>query len=164
MKAKLFDSHPKTSLTWISMLRIMLGLMFLTTWFSNMNKGFYTSDGLFRFFTEVFPQSENPLPFYALFIDSVILPIRVYFAPFQLISEFILGMALLLGGFSRLFSIAGIFFLANTFLATFGRDWPWAYLLPIGILVVVFFSNAGRAWGLDGFLLKRFGARGFLLW
>ena len=164
MSKQNLEKQPQTSLAWISLLRIMVGLMFLTTWFSNFGKGFYTSDGLLHFFTQIFPQSENPISLYALFINSVILPIREYFAPFQLVMEFVLGLALLVGGFSRLFSLAGIFFLINTFLATFGHDWPWAYLMPIGILGIVFLSNAGRAWGIDGWLYKKFGDRGFLLW
>ena len=86
------------------------------------------------------------------------------FAPFQLVAECLLGLALLTGAFTRLFSLAGIFFLLNTMLATFGHDWPWAYLMPIGILAVVFFTRAGRALGIDSLLVKRFGERGFLLW
>ena len=160
----LMKKQPMTSLTWLALLRIMVGLMILTTWASNLTKGFYSPDGLLHFFTEVFPQTGNPLSWYASFIDGVILPIRHIFAPFQLVAEFTLGLALLLGGFTRLFSLAGIFFLANTFLGTFGHDWPWAYLMPIGILAVVFLTQAGRAIGVDGLLHKKFGDKGLLLW
>jgi uncharacterized membrane protein YphA (DoxX/SURF4 family) len=164
MRRLLFDKQPSTSLTWLALLRSMVGLVILTSWASNVGKGFYTPDGLFHFFTQVFPQSANPLTWYAAFINDVILPIRSLFAPFQLVAEFLLGLALLTGGFTRLFSLAGIFFLSNTMLATFGHDWLWAYLMPIGILGVVFFTHAGRALGIDSLLVKRFGERGFLLW
>lgn len=43
-----------TPLTWLGLMRIMLGLMFLTTWASNLTKGYYAPDGLQIFFTEVF--------------------------------------------------------------------------------------------------------------
>jgi uncharacterized membrane protein YphA (DoxX/SURF4 family) len=155
---------PRASLKWIAALRIMIGLMFLTTWGFNLIEGFYTPDGLLRFFTEIFPQSENPLAFYSAFINGVILPIRGIFAPFQLVAEGLLGLALLTGAFTPLFSLAGIFFLINTFLATLGHDWPWAYILPIGILVVTAFTQAGRTWGVDTYLLSRFGERSRLLW
>jgi uncharacterized membrane protein YphA (DoxX/SURF4 family) len=157
-------SEPKVALSWLALLRIMIGAMFLTTWFSNLQKGFYTPEGLLDFFTTGFPQSENPLAWYAGFIQGVVLPSRGVFAPFQLAAEFLLGTALLLGFLTRMFSLAGIFFLLNTFLATFGHDWPWAYGLPIGILGVVFLTGAGRSLGLDVYLAKRFGRRGFLLW
>jgi uncharacterized membrane protein YphA (DoxX/SURF4 family) len=164
MKKLLVNSEPKTAVAWIALLRIMIGVMFLTTWVVNLVKGFYTPDGLLSFFTEIFPQSENPLEWYAAFIDNAILPIRVIFAPFQLVTEFLLGVALLVGAFTPFFSLMGIFFLANTFLATFGHDWPWAYLMPMGILGVTFFTGAGRALGLDAYFLKRFGERGLFYW
>jgi uncharacterized membrane protein YphA (DoxX/SURF4 family) len=152
------------SLKWMAMLRILVGIMFLSTWGVNILKGFYTADGLLLFFTEIYPQSENPLGFYAAFINGMILPIRGVFAPFQLVSEGILGLALLIGAFTPFFSLAGIFFLVNTFLASLGHDWPWSYLLPIGILAATFFTRAGRVWGLDALLLNRFGERGRLFW
>lgn len=154
----------QVSISWIAALRILVGLMFLTTWGNNLLEGYYTPDGLARFFSEVYPPAENPLAFYGAFINNVILPIRAVFAPFQLVAEGVLSLALLLGFFTPLFSLAGIFFLLNTFLASLGHDWPWSYILPIGILVVTFFTQAGRAWGVDGFLLKRFGARSRWLW
>ncbi len=163
---KIFSNEfePKVPLTWIAALRIVVGLMFLLTWLPNFLDGLYTADGLLIFFTEEFPQSENSLTFYANFIEGVILPIRQVFAPFQLIAEFLLGLAILVGAFTPLASIAGIFFLINTMLATFGHDWLWSYILPISILVVTLFTHAGRAMGVDAYLLKRFGKKNFLLW
>jgi uncharacterized membrane protein YphA (DoxX/SURF4 family) len=164
MQAIFKNGEPKTPLAWLALLRILVGLVVLTSWASNISKGFYTPDGLYDFFTRVYPQVDNPLAWYAAFINGVILPVRAAFAPFQLVAEGLLGLALVLGGLTRLFSLAGIFFLFNTFLATAGHDWPWSYLMPIVILAVVFLTQAGRALGLDGWLLRRFGPRGFLLW
>jgi thiosulfate dehydrogenase (quinone) large subunit len=164
MKRFSYSNDALVRLEWIALLRIMVGLVILTSWFSNMLKGYYTPDGLLYFFTEVYPQSENPLGWYAAFINGVILPIRGVFAPFQLVGEFILGLALVLGLFTRLFSLIGIFFLINTFLATMGHDWPWSYIMPIFILVVVFTTKAGRVLGLDGRLVARFNRRSSLLW
>jgi uncharacterized membrane protein YphA (DoxX/SURF4 family) len=154
MKLPARITEPKTPLFWISLLRIMMGLVFLTTWVNNLTQGFYTPEGLLRFFTDVFPQSENPLLWYAAFINNMILPARAAFAPFQLIAEFLLGLALLVGFFTPLFSLAGIFFLINTMLATAGHDWPWAYLMPIGILTITLLTRAGRSIGVDRWLAK----------
>ena len=101
------SSAPPPLLKWIAALRIMLGVMFLTTWGFNLLEGFYSPAGLLRFFTEIYPQSENPLAFYAAFINGVILPIRGVFAPFQLVAEGLLGLALLIGAFVPLFSLDG---------------------------------------------------------
>jgi len=164
MQAFSNDSNPKVPLSWIALLRIVVGLMFVLTWLPNFLHGLYTPDGLLLFFTEEFPQSENSLVFYANFIEGVILPIRHVFAPFQLVAELLLGLAILVGAFTPMASIAGIFFLINTMLATFGHDWLWSYILPISILFVTLFTRAGRAIGVDAYLLRRFGERHFLLW
>jgi NADH:ubiquinone reductase (H+-translocating) len=153
------SAQPKTPLYWLALLRMMIGLLFLTTWVNNLIEGLYTPDGLVRLFTEVYPQSENPLAFYAAFIENVILPVRAVFAPFQMVSELMLGLALLVGFFTPLFSLAGIFFLLNTFLATFMQDWYWSHIMPIVILAVVMLTHAGRAWGIDAVLVRRFGHR-----
>jgi thiosulfate dehydrogenase (quinone) large subunit len=159
MKAPLRFSKPETALFWIALLRMMMGLVFLTTWLNNLNEGLYSPDGLLRFFTQVFPQNENPLAWYATFINGVILPIRAGFAPFQMITELLLGLALLAGFLTPLASLAGIFFLLNTLLATAGHDWLWAYLMPIGILAVLHATRAGRSAGIDAWLVERVSAR-----
>lgn len=155
-------SPPSVSLTWLALLRLTLGLMFVTTWGNNARRGYYTPDGLQTFFTITFPQSANPLTFYADFITQVILPARAWFAPFQLVGEGLLGLALLIGLFTPLASAIGIFFLGNVFLATFGHDWPWAYLIPMALLGVCLLTRAGRRLGVDAWLLRRFGERGWL--
>ena len=149
------DSKPQIPLSWIALLRIMLGLLFLTTWLSNMSKGFYTPDGLLNFFTNIFPQANNPLNWYAAFIDGVILPVRGVFAPFQLVTEFLLGLFLLIGFLTPWTSVGAAFFILNTFLATFGHDWPWSYAMILGILFVVFFTRSGRSLGVDARLVAR---------
>ena len=145
------------ALSWVALLRIMLGVLFLTTWLNNMFKGFYTPDGLQNFFTNIFPQADNPLGWYAAFINGVILPMRDLFAPFQLVSEFLLGLFLLIGFLTPWTAAAGAFFIMNTFLATFGHDWPWSYATILGILFVVFFTRAGRSLGMDAKLAERRG-------
>jgi uncharacterized membrane protein YphA (DoxX/SURF4 family) len=144
-------------LVWIALLRVMLGILFLTTWSSNLAKGFYTPDGLQTFFTEVFPQSANPLGWYGAFIENAILPIRGVFAPFQLVGEFALGLFLLLGLFTPYTGAAAAIFILNTFLATFGHDWPWSYGTILGILAVVTLTRAGRSLGVDAWLTKKWG-------
>ena len=157
MKSIFNKDENSTSLAWIALLRIMLGVLFLTTWGSNLSKGFYTPDGLQYFFTEVFPQSANSLTWYAAFIDNVIIPIRGVFAPVQLVGEFLLGLFLLIGVFTPVTGVFAAFFILNTFLATYGHDWPWSYVTILGILFVVFMTKAGRSLGVDAWLLKKRG-------
>lgn len=157
MKSLLAYNTQRVPLFWIALLRILMGVLILTTWGSNLSKGFYTPDGLEIFFTEVFPQANNPLTWYASFINNGILPIQDFFAPFQMVGEFLLGLFLLIGIFTPYTSAVGVFFILNTFLATFGNDWPWSYATIIGILGVVMLTRAGRSLGIDNLLYSRSG-------
>jgi uncharacterized membrane protein YphA (DoxX/SURF4 family) len=150
--------NASSPLFWLAALRIMLGVIFLTTWIANLQKGFYTPDGLQNFFTHVYPQSHNPIGAYAAFIENVLLPARAFFAPFQFIAELSLGVFLIAGAFTPLVATGGAFFLANIFLATYGAEWPWTYLSLIGVCIAVAATKSGRTFGVDAFLAKHIAA------
>lgn len=164
MNARILDGQPRTSLFWIALLRIMLGLLFITQWYSNLTKGLYTPEGLEGLFNYFFNASENPLHWYQALINSAILPNAGIYGPFQLVTELLMGLALLIGFLTPLTSVAAAFFVLNTFLVSWGVDWPWSYLTILGILGVLFFTRAGRSIGVDGWLHKRYGDRKFPLW
>ena len=90
-------------------------------------------------------------------LRPVIFPIKDFFAPFQLVTEFLIGVFLLLGLLTPLTSLAAIIFILNTFLATFGHDWPWSYGMMLAILGVVLLTMAGRSLGIDKLLYDRRG-------
>jgi uncharacterized membrane protein YphA (DoxX/SURF4 family) len=156
-------NSPPSPLLWMSLMRIMLGLMFLTTWGSNASQGFYTPDGLEDFLRDHL--NEDSLSFYRTFLEELIIPAKGVFAPFQLVAEGLLGGALLLGLFTRPAAVAGLFFILNVFLLSIGNgEWPWSYLLVVGLLGGVFFANAGRYLGLDAYLHRGWGDSKLGLW
>lgn len=156
-------NSPSSPLMWMALMRIMVGLMFLTTWASNLNKGLYTPDGLEDFLQGQLNE-ESPA-FYRSFLEEVIIPAKAVFAPFQLVSEGLLGLVLLIGLFTRPAAVAGTFFMMNVYLLSIGTgEWAWSYFLPIGLLGAVFFANAGRWLGLDVILVKRWGEPKLPLW
>ena len=161
---KIIRDQPKTSMFWIALLRIMLGLLFITQWYDNLASGLYTPAGLEGLFNYFFSTSENPLNFYMQFVNDVILPIAPFFTTFQLVTELLMGIALLVGFLTPLTSLFAAFFILNTFLASWGADWPWSYLTILSILGVLFFTRAGRSLGLDAILARRFGEVKFPVW
>jgi uncharacterized membrane protein YphA (DoxX/SURF4 family) len=95
----------------------------------------------------------------------VIVPTAGIFAPFQLVSEFLLGVALLFGVFTRPAALAGAFFLVNTYLLSIGTgEWAWSYFIPLSATGVIFFTNVGRALGLDAWLYRKYGESRLGLW
>lgn len=159
-----FIKHsPPSPLFWMALLRIMLGLLFLTTWASNASKGLYTPSGLEEFLRDTL--NDDSIRLYATFIEDVVIPIRDVFAPFQLISEFLLGLALLVGFCTRWAALFGAFFIVNTYLLSVGTgEWAWSYFSVLSVLGAVYLSKAGRSVGVDVLLHKRFGETRLALW
>ncbi len=142
--------------TAVALLRITLGVILLVTWYDNLRGGLYTADGLTGFFNWLF-DAENgngsSLLFVKSYLDTFIVPIAGPFALFQLVAEFIMGLALLLGVFTRLFSLAAMFFFVNLFLSYFGgHEWIWTYVLLFMSALTTFIGVAGRKWGIDRIL------------
>ena len=147
--------------TAVALLRITLGIIILVTWFGNLRDGLYTAEGLTGFFNWLFDaQSGNgsSLTFYKAILDAAIIPVAGLFGGFQLVAEFLMGLALLLGGFTRLFSLAAMLFFFNLFLSYFGgHEWIWVYVLLFMSALTTFLSYAGRHWGVDAQLLAKRG-------
>jgi uncharacterized membrane protein YphA (DoxX/SURF4 family) len=107
--------------------------------------------------------ANSAVSFYRPVLSSIILPHAVFFGYVVGIVELFVGISLLIGLWVRPASIVGILFLVNMVLATWwapGRGVPvWRYFgaeldhLPLLLLLIVFYAaDAGRVWGLDGYV------------
>lgn len=144
----------------IALLRITLGIIILVTWKENLNKGLYTADGLTGFLNWLFDANGNAssLGFYKSFLDVAVLPVAGLFGKFQLVSELILGIALILGSYTRLFGLAALFFFINLLLSYFGgHEWIWVYVLLAVASLTVALGAGGRTLGVDQYLLQKNG-------
>ncbi len=142
----------------VALLRITVGLILLVTWYDNLRKGVYTSEGIVDLFNYIFHDKEGGAPFYRTIINSTILQVPGLFAVFQMVAELLMGLALLFGVFTPLAAAGATLFFFNLFLAYFGGlEWIWTYVLLTVSALVVALSQAGRSWGLDSALLRRLG-------
>ncbi len=151
------NQTPEKIQTSIVLLRIVLGVIILVTWFDNLQGGLYTADGLVGFFNWLFdPQNGNgsSLTFYNSLLNAAIVPVAGVFAVFQMVTELLMGVGLLLGGFTRFFGLAAVAFFFNLFLAYFGgHEWIWVYVLLVFSAFTVAQTRAGRRWGIDQWLV-----------
>ncbi|MCB0005968.1 MAG: DoxX family membrane protein [Anaerolineales bacterium] len=143
------------------LLRVTLGLILLATWRENLHNGLYTAEGLRGFFVNgVFAPAgiDGGPAWYRSLIEATVLAQPGLFASFQMVAELLLGLALLLGAFTRPAAVAAGFFFANLLLAYWGgREWIWTYVLLVVSALAVALSTTGRLLGLDGLLYRRFG-------
>ena len=142
----------------VALLRITVGLILVVTWYDNLREDVYTAEGIVGLFNYIFHDTGGGLPFYRAIINSTILQVPGLFAPFQMVAELLMGLALLFGLFTPLAAAGATLFFFNLFLAYFGgSEWIWTYVLLTVSALVVALSQAGRAWGLDSELLRRWG-------
>lgn len=154
----------------LAILRIALGLTVLATWWGNVGDDFYSADGLRGFFDWAFTPAEeggngSSLGFVQAIIDGTVLQAPGFFGFLQTIVEFLIGLGLLIGGFTRLASALAILFFAGLFLTYFGgEEWIWTYVILIAGAVAVFLGHAGRTLGVDQFLAARGRSPFGMLW
>ncbi len=144
-----------------ALLRILLGVIILTTWASNLYKGLYTAQGITDLLTHpdwgAFTHGGGALPGYRFFIENTVLRWPGPFALFQLVAEFLIGLGLLLGAFTTLAGLGASFFFLNLLLTYLGNteEWLWTYVLLLAVALAVTAARAGLTFGLDARLQKR---------
>ena len=99
----------------------------------------------------------TPLPFYASFVSSVVVPHAPLFASLVIMGECYVAIGMLFGITTRLASLAAIFLLCNYMLAKGMVPWSPASndAADIVIALVVGIGAAGRSFGIDRFLAAR---------
>jgi uncharacterized membrane protein YphA (DoxX/SURF4 family) len=144
------------SLNWIVILRVMMGLVFLTTWVSNLNKGLY-GEGFEPFIQGWADGTE--LRWYAAFLNDVVIPNIEILRVIQVITEgLVMGLFLILGLLTPFSAAVSWFFVINLFMASFGTgEWPWTYIMMGVMLAVIALTRSGRSWGLDAWLVEKWG-------
>ncbi|MBV8488914.1 MAG: DoxX family membrane protein [Candidatus Eremiobacteraeota bacterium] len=99
----------------------------------------------------------SPLPFYATFVSSVVVPHAPLFAFLVIMAENYVAIGMLFGVTTRAASLAAIFLLCNYMLAKGMPPWSPASndAADIVIAIVVGAGAAGRVLGFDKFLAER---------
>ena len=143
-----------------AILRIVLGIIILVTWWENLQKGLYTAQGITDLLTHpdwgAFSNGGGALPGYRPIIEATILQFPGAFGAFQMVAEFLMGAGLLLGALTPLAGIGATFFFLNLFLTYLGnpQEWIWTYVLLTTSALVVTLARSGREWGVDDYLLR----------
>jgi uncharacterized membrane protein YphA (DoxX/SURF4 family) len=146
----------EVSLGWIALLRVMMGLVFLTTWFSNLNKELY-GEGYLPFIQSW--ADGTSFRWYADFLYSAVIPNIEILRVVQIVIEgLFMGVFLLIGLLTPLSAAISWLFVVNLFLASFGTgEWPWTYIIMGVLLAIIAITRAGRSFGLDAWFARKWG-------
>jgi len=137
----------------LAVLRVVLGLMILSTFFENLHKGAYTPAGYKGVIDFYISKGTAPAIWKA--IESVLSANARLVAPLQAFSEFGFGVFLIAGAATRVVGLAAGAFLLGLWISELGTSWPWELAMYVVVAFVVAWARGGRAWGVDAVLVRR---------
>ena len=155
--------HPQE---WIALLRVVVGVWFLKAVWTKLTVGFLwgaipypaVSPRFLGFHPKRVAEfaAGNPVGWYKEFLEGAVLPNAQLFATLQSYGEACVGLGLVLGLFTGLSALVGLFLSLNYGLAGqwMGFSQQGFHLVLVTSMVIFLGTRAGRVWGLDRLLLR----------
>jgi thiosulfate dehydrogenase [quinone] large subunit len=144
----------ETKLWQVALLRIFFGYYFFQDGLGKLTGGFTGPGVLEKWLTT---KATGPFSWYKPFLTGVVIPYHQLFAGMITWGMILAGLALLSGFLTRPAALAGIFMTLNFYLAKGGGSpattSDQAFMAG---LLVVFLTQAGRSFGFDRWLARRY--------
>lgn len=137
----------------LALVRMTIGAMFLWVFFENLAKGLYTPGGYAGLIRHYIEASHAPALWKA-FMGAAANNAAIA-APMQAMTEISLGILLVIGLFTRPAAVVSFLFLSTLWISEWGTAWIWELLVPMLASVALAVGSAGRRWGIDGRLSRR---------
>lgn len=146
------DFHPQARCGLV-VVRVAIGAMFISVFFENLRKGLYTPGGYAGLIDYYIEKGHAP----AVWKSVMAMAAHNAFiaAPAQGVTEFSLGVLLILGLFTRTAATVAFLFLASLWISEWGTAWIWELLVPVLASLGLAVGRAGRTWGIDSMLARR---------
>lgn len=144
----------ETKLWRVAILRIFFGYYFFQDGLGKLTGGFTGPGVLEKWLTT---KATGAFGWYTPFLNDVVIPHHQLFAWLITWGMILAGLALLVGLLTRPAALAGLFMTLNFYLAKGGGSPATTsdQAFMVGLLVV-FLTRAGRSFGLDGWLARRY--------
>lgn len=96
------------------------------------------------------------------FVNNVVLPNFLLFAPIVYVLEALTAVSLMLGVGVRLWGIIGALQILNLWLGLYNAqgEWPWTYFFLLVLQLIFALHQYGRSLGLDALIVERYARRG----
>ncbi len=137
----------------LTLLRLILGVLFVSVFFENKGKGLYTPGGYAGLIGGYIQNGHAPAAWKAV-MKFTADHARIT-APIQAVTEISFGVLLLLGLLTRPIGLAAFAFLTSLWVSELGTAWIWELLIPMTVALSLALGGAGRALGVDGALHTR---------
>jgi uncharacterized membrane protein YphA (DoxX/SURF4 family) len=130
--------------------------MFVSVFFENLGKGLYRPAGYAGLINHYIEASHAPAIWKAVMGQAA--QHAAFAAPMQGLTEITLGILLLIGLLVRPAAFVAFLFLSSLWVSEWGTSWIWELLVPVVASLGLAVGRAGRAWGMDSILARRYPA------
>ncbi|HZQ70913.1 MAG TPA: DoxX family membrane protein [Terriglobales bacterium] len=137
----------------LALVRVTIGAMFVWVFFENLGKGLYTQAGYESLINYYLKASHAPAAWKA--VMGLAASHAAMAAPMQGLTEISLGILLLLGLLTRPSALVAFLFLGSLWISEWGTAWIWELLVPVLASLGLTLGRAGRTWGVDAILARR---------
>jgi thiosulfate dehydrogenase (quinone) large subunit len=142
----------------IALCRIVIGGLWLSALIWKLPPNFIPLEGLRSLKEWMELEVQYPVvPFYAQFVQAIVLPNFMLFAWATFIVELLIGLGLLLGIFTRAAAVLGLLMALNLTIGLLNvpNEWAWSYFMLLLFQILFTFTDPGRVWGIDGWRARR---------
>jgi uncharacterized membrane protein YphA (DoxX/SURF4 family) len=134
-------------------LRVALGVFFLSTFFENLGKGLYGAEGYAGLIRSYVRHGHAPEVWKQ--VMGFTAAHAAIAGPLQAILEASLGVFLILGFFSRPAAFVAFGFLSGLWLSELGIGWIWELLVPMIVAAALTLGPSGQRAAVDVALARR---------
>ena len=137
----------------LAMVRFTIGAMFVWVFFENLGKGLYAPAGYANLINYYIKAGHSPAAWKA--VMGLMASHAATAAPMQAMAEISLGILLVVGLLTRPVALVASLYLASLWMSEWGTAWIWELLVPVLASLALGVGRAGRAWGADAWLARR---------
>ena len=134
-------------------LRVTLGALFLSTFFENLGKGLYSAKGYAGLINYYIQYGHAPAVW--KHVMGFMVAHAAIAGPMQAVLEASLGVALIIGFFSRPAAAVAFGFLTGLWISEWGLSWYWELLVPMIVAVAMTLGPSGKRAAVDVALARR---------
>ena len=145
--------NPAPAATALAIVRVTIGAMFVSVFFENLGKGGYSAAGYAGVINFYIMKGHSPALWKS--IMGVVASHAAITGPLQAMTEISIGILLIIGLLTRPVALVAFFFLGTLWMSEWGTSWIWELLVPVMASLALSIGSAGRAWGVDAILSRR---------
>jgi len=137
----------------IAILRVALGALFFSTFFENLHKELYTTQGYAGLIHYYIQYGHAPAVWKQ--VMGLMAANAAIAGPMQAVLESSLGCLLIIGLFSRPAALVAFGFLTGLWISEWGIGWYWELLMPMIVAVSMALGPSGKRAAVDVALARR---------